>query len=214
MIKTLLPPQTSRDLEVIRTSPLMADLLEFNNPTEIKPEIKLEPEEEEPEEEIEQETIHVCNTCDKCFALQSQLEKHKLLEHCDETKPHICAFCNELFITQSALNEHKLQEHVDQKPNICHICYKNFASPELLSEHSATHHQDVENVMEDKAEEENVEIYAKPFLPDKGDVSEILTCAESVINHSALKTSFGIIASSSPVDCSLEDRSSCVRPAI
>ena len=207
MMKTLLLPQTSRDLEMIKTSPLMADLLEFNNPTEVKPEIKLEPEVEEPEAEMDQETIHVCSKCDKCFTLQSQLEEHNLSEHGEETKPRVRLFCNELFTTQSALDEHKLHDHVDQKPNICQICYENFASPELLSEHSAAHHQAVENVSEDKAEEEDVEIYAKPFSPDKGNVSENLymcgKCSKSFSTEDQLRDHCFIFAS----DCSLEDRS-------
>ena len=115
-------------MEVVKSSPLLADLLEFNDPTKVKPEIKLEPETEKPQQETDQQTIHVCDTCSKMFSHQYQLEDHKLLEHSGETKPYVCFLCDELFTTQIALDEHKFSKHVDQKPNVCPICYEIFAS--------------------------------------------------------------------------------------
>ena len=140
-------------------APLMADLLGFNNPLEVKPEIKMEPEAQEPEREIEvklellrpevgdeddQETIHVCNMCYKCFTHQSQLEDHKLLEHRGKCQnPYMCGKCSEPFSTGDKLRDHcfvfSSDCSLEDRYFVCPSCYMTFRDLDLYMTHCSKH---------------------------------------------------------------------------
>ncbi|XP_037945023.1 zinc finger protein 1-like [Teleopsis dalmanni] len=74
----------------------------------------------------------VCDQCDKAFAKQSSLARHKY-EHSGQ-RPYQCADCPKAFKHKHHLTEHK-RLHSGEKPFQCSKCLKRFSHSGSYSQH-------------------------------------------------------------------------------
>ncbi|XP_055303395.1 zinc finger protein 600-like [Sitodiplosis mosellana] len=78
-------------------------------------------------------TLHKCNICEASFTQKSALDKHHD-RHEDRTH-YQCDICNKIYARNDVLRRHKLRMHSDPGTHVCNICVNVFTSENELIEH-------------------------------------------------------------------------------
>ena len=81
------------------------------------------------------EKRYECDVCEKSFADQYRLTRHKL-SHTGE-KPYECDICDNSYRHFHGLNIHK-RTHTGEKPYECDVCKKCFSDRRSLTRHKVT----------------------------------------------------------------------------
>ena len=86
-----------------------------------------------------QDKIFTCDSCEKCFAKKSKLDRHINGVH-KGIKNHRCLVCDHKFFQYSNLKQHMLRVHEKLKNYICDLCDKSFFhSPSLRRHYKKVH---------------------------------------------------------------------------
>lgn len=80
---------------------------------------------------------HQCETCDKKFAVRSDLVRHSRIHSVD--KRFMCSVCGKKFTDRSTHLKHERALHSGVKPYDCEICGKSFSYSFVLRSHMLTH---------------------------------------------------------------------------
>ena len=90
--------------------------------------------------------FHVCDLCDKKFALRNEMMLHRKY-HDKDHKPFACHLCDRRYRRQTILNNHIKQHHLNLNAYMCYQCGKQFKiRPCLLNHLKYAHIQDSERV--------------------------------------------------------------------
>lgn len=84
---------------------------------------------------------HVCETCGKCFRLESALREHRKSHTRKPT--HACRYCESMFTDRNGLTHHIKYVHPDEKQEIirnCKLCPQTFTYRTGLYHHLMRHH--------------------------------------------------------------------------
>lgn len=85
------------------------------------------------------ESLFVCQFCDKTFSLMDELTSHTNL-HRGMEKPYICSTCHRGFTHRHNLNRHKMSHN--SKVYECNVCNRSFKEDFYLQMHMKTHTED------------------------------------------------------------------------
>ena len=78
-----------------------------------------------------------CDECDKSFARQTDLDKHKYSH--TGVAPWVCRKCGKSFLSSVKYKEHCLSHGSYTRPFHCSFCQKGFSNPEGLRAHERAH---------------------------------------------------------------------------
>ena len=89
------------------------------------------------------EVSYPCTLCDKVFYLKNRLRDH-MVTHSGK-KEYKCEQCGMEFFLLHRLKLHQRTVHIEGKPFLCDLCGSEFKSKSTLKQHHLTKHTDIKN---------------------------------------------------------------------